>query len=278
MTPTLWMDTSEWTDYVPENVGSVRVNHDATYCSGDSKSMIVERKENGDIAAHCFRCGGRGFIRATPYFVAPTPHGVRTMPRYDASGKFRLPDDASGEWGAYPREVRAWLGSGGITSVINDKHGFQWSDSRASLFMPVRQGSRITSGFKTVGLVERKFNPKAYWTRTEDKDSFFAYYPTADGKTVVMVEDVVSAIRVSEVCDCVALMGVHAKPAVIERVLQDGYRECVVFLDGDNATVRMKAREIGRHLPFMATRVVETGKDPKSYSREELSKLLLTTT
>ena len=34
----------------------VRVSHDTAECSGSSKSLLIERKEDGTISAYCFRC------------------------------------------------------------------------------------------------------------------------------------------------------------------------------------------------------------------------------
>ena len=41
----------------------IRVNHDVPDCYGTSKSMIIERKTNGDVTAYCFRCGKSGRYR-----------------------------------------------------------------------------------------------------------------------------------------------------------------------------------------------------------------------
>jgi DNA primase len=71
------------------------------------------------------------------------------------------------------------------------------------------------------------------------------------------------------------LLGVSIKPQAIEAILKAGYEEAVVFLDGDNPQVRMAARAIAKRLPFLRTRIVETGTDPKDYSKEELSCLIL---
>lgn len=278
----LWMAPSEWEHLVPKSVGKDRANHIADYCSGGSKSMIVERKSNGDISAHCFRCGGVGFVPAVRHYSHPAAASAAVPSSTRTSAWNSYPPDATGEWGRFSPEARRWLVEGGVTSVISDARGVQWSDSTGKLYLPVTQGSRITTGHKNVGWVERGFSPKSYYTRVIDKENFYGYYPQVDaevgvGNICVLVEDVISGWRCSEVVDTFSIMGVHPSPALIGRVLKERYREAVVFLDGDNPTVRMKAREIGKRLPFVRTRIVETGQDPKSYSREELARLLLTT-
>lgn len=256
--------------------GKIRHNHVAHHCSGSSDAAILSRDKDG-YYYYCFRCGGRGHLRDAAYFAAPRAPSSAVATSEPRSVKCP-PDDATTEWHAWPSEVRGWLSDAHVSTVIARDAGMVWSDKQAALWIPVRQHSLITTGCKLAGYVERHFNPKRYYARTDDKDSFYGYYVAKESKkpdTVVLVEDVVSAIRVSEVLDCISIMGVHPKPAMIEAVLKNGYRNAIVFLDGDNPTVKMKARQIGKRLPFVNTKIVETGSDPKSYTTDELDKLLL---
>lgn len=89
-------------------------------------------------------------------------------------------------------------------------------------------------------------------------------YQLGGKRPVVIVEDVLSAWRVSEVCDTIALCGTELHSPVINAVAQEGYTDAVVWLDADNPVVRMKARKIANRLNGLAaTHMVETGKDPK---------------
>lgn len=104
----------------------------------------------------------------------------------------------------------------------------------------------------------------------------FGHYLAATSSskpTVVIVEDLISAIKCSQVVDSIAILGVHPSSYVVEKILKEGYKRAFVFLDGDNPVVRMKAREIGKRLPFVETVVIETGKDPKEHTVEELREL-----
>jgi hypothetical protein len=89
------------------------------------------------------------------------------------------------------------------------------------------------------------------------------------------VEDILSCYRVHEAgFDAIALMGTEIKDGVVAAVQEGRYKEAVVFLDADNPTVRMKARRIAKRLAFTSTRVLETGKDPKRHTEEQLKCLL----
>lgn len=274
MTRKLILSAEEWEHLAPPYVGKVRVNHNSTTCDGGRDSMLIERKEDDSLSCYCFRCGGSGYIRPPRGYKHPSRvHAYH--PSVAPKPTVSPPADAHGEWTAFPREAREWLLKGGVSSVIAAEQGIQWSDSGNVLWIPARQYSRVTSGYKDSGWILRGFNPKSYLTRTNDKDNMYGYYPSSViTNTIVIVEDVISAIKCSQVVDAIAILGTHPKQAMIQKVLSEGYRKAFVFLDGDNPVVRMKAREIGRRLPFVETQVVEVGCDPKECSIDVLKEIL----
>lgn len=82
---------------------------------------------------------------------------------------------------------------------------------------------------------------------------------------MVIVEDVLSAWRVSEVVDSIALCGTELHPAVITALFNEGYTDAVVWLDADNPIVRAKARKIVNRINGLCwTHMIETGSDPKN--------------
>lgn len=266
----------EWEHLIPTYPSRIRTNHNADDCEGGRDSMIVELKEDGSANAHCFRCNRSGFHGGDRYFKSPrkTPEAKST--RHSSTFGKNLPGDSHQEWSGFPRDVKEWLLKGGVTTPLT--FGVWWSDSQEKLWIEVRQYSKVTSGHKVAGYVVRGFNPKFYRTATNDPSNFFGYYvappSVINNKKIVIVEDVVSALRVSQVVDCIAIMGVHPSPAAIQHILSNGYRKAFVWLDGDNPTVKMKAREIAARLPFVSTTVVDTGKDPKYYSAKEITEIL----
>ncbi len=269
---------SEWLHLAPDKPSRIRENHQADDCDGGRDSMIIERKEDGSANAYCFRCGRSGFSGGTRFFGSHRKEPEGGVGGVAVPIASTPPDDASTDWGRFPRDVREWLLKGGVTSVIASEYGFLWSDSQNKLWIEARQYSKVTTGYKVSGYAVRGFSPKSYLTRTKDKDSFYGYYvaePSVINNTkIVLVEDLVSAIKVSQVVDCIAIMGVHPKASVVSRILSGGYSTAFVFLDGDNPTVRMKAREIGKRLPFVRTHVIEVGCDPKACTKEQIEDLI----
>lgn len=269
---------SEWESLIPETPGRVRENHSSPDCDGGRESMIIERKEDGSANAHCFRCNRSGYFRPARHFGSHRKV-VEAKPTGHAStfGK-TLPTDATQEWGAIPGVVKVWLLSGGVSSKEVVNSGFWWSESQQKLWIEVRQ-TKSAFGHTVVGYVVRGFDPKFYRTATSNPTNFFGYYPgvsstTVINNTVMIVEDVVSAIKCSQVVDSIALMGTELKPAIVSQLLASGYERAYVWLDMDNPTVRLKARKIAKGLPFLSVSVVDTGKDPKHHSVEEIKGVL----
>ncbi len=147
-----------------------------------------------------------------------------------------------------------------------------WSDERNGLYIPVRQLGDLK------GFVRRSFDTTArYKTLTLDKPSFFGYYSCSTGnrKKIVLVEDVLSALRVREVADSLALLTTSIKAKAVSLIAKGGYEEALVYLDSDNPTVKMASRDIVLRLaPFLPVRLIETGRDPKYETRETLAALI----
>lgn len=93
--------------------------------------------------------------------------------------------------------------------------------------------------------------------------------------TVILVEDVLSALRVSALgWDALALCGTELHPEAANFILTEGYKRAIVFLDGDNPTVQMKTRTIAKKLSWLSTTIIETGQDPKNYPDSQLAEIL----
>jgi hypothetical protein len=173
-------------------------------------------------------------------------------------------------WACLSPLAQHWLTTARISPVIADAAGFGWDEGTQELFIPIHRRGELA------GWLARRFDEdrRKYDTLTEDRSNFYSHHATGS-KLLVLTEDALSALRCSEICDSMGLLGVAIKPAVITAILRGGYDEVVVFLDGDNPQVRMAARAIAKRLPFLRTRIVETGCDPKDYSKGELECLIL---
>lgn len=186
-------------------------------------------------------------------------------------GGISLPADSTGDVEDFSREALHWLSRAGLTSAVIEQEGFTWSNDEQALYIPVRQEDDLK------GFIKRTFKQDGsrYKTFAVDNSEMFGYYrASAPSDTIVLVEDVLSALRVRDVSDSLALLTTSIRPRAITKIARGNYREAVIYLDSDNAIVRMEARRIARKLPFLPVRFIETGRDPKYESRETLARLI----
>ena len=267
---------AEFVHLAPETPGFVRVNHASPLCQGDSKSLRIVRKADGAIAADCYRCGATGYVPPSGHY-RPSQRRVEDDETKDVDG-FELPADATTDVRRWPAAAGAWLAKAGLGAEALARDGAQWSESTQTLYLPVLQETSAF-GQKLVGWVLRGFDPKRYLTLTSQPASLWALRRGPDGHsgpggTLVIVEDVLSAMRVAELTDALALLSVAIKPSAVAWVARERYKEAVVFLDGDNSEVRKAARVVARQLSFLPVRIIETGQDPKLLPKAELDKLI----
>jgi hypothetical protein len=147
----------------------------------------------------------------------------------------------------------------------------EYFEKEDALYIPVLKM------FNLVGWTRRTFSPKDYRpVPLVPMESFFAHYGMPETGTVVLTEDTISAYRcfVESSHDSISLMGTEIRDTIVDTIMRHRYHTAIVFLDGDNPIVRMKARKIAKRLPFLSTRIIEDGRDPKRHSKEELTCLL----
>lgn len=273
---------SEFLPYAPDKKGSVRINHNSGHCSGESKSLKVTRDGEGNVNAVCFRCGATGWYAPEYRHLRPGPNPAASeQPFEDVGTGIVLPPDIRGMVGTFPKPARAWLAKAGLTEETLDKYGVMWSDEKSQLYLPVKQEIMVL-GPIAVGWVLRRFQPKSYLTLTKDKDRFWGLLRASEGHsekegregTLVLVEDLLSGLRCREISDTMILLGTSLRPSALSFLLRERYKRAVIFLDADNPQVQINARKIAKKLSWMKVKIVETGKDPKYYTKEQLEELI----
>lgn len=223
-------------------------------------------------------------------------------------GSCKFPSKSSFEPAGWPQEVRAWYQGFGITDEEVRKYGFGFvSDG----FYAGRLGLPCYANGKLNGIQFRNIcatsGPK-YLSRFADQAGGISATATSEdaavterkyfdsqqvapaigsatstgngaavlGNAVVVVEDVLSAIKVGRHCRAIACLTSTAPENIMLSLAAAGYTTCYVWLDNDNVDVNRKARSIERHLGLFFPRVVfvTDHADPKHYSDEEILNVL----
>lgn len=179
-----------------------------------------------------------------------------------------LPDDASHD---YNDPGLSWLLKYDLTIPELIKHNVYWSQYRKQVLF-----SWYSSDGELLAYQARNFAPgsKSKCYTQGDVQSLLPIYhkdPTGRSSTLVLVEDPVSAIKVSRRIDCMPCLTSTLHPTKINRLARL-YGAFVVWLDGNMLT---NAQQVAQRFHFLGceARVVYTKEDPKEQGDNTIEEL-----
>lgn len=269
---------------------AVRYAH-CPFCNEDvgRKGFIVTRTERGFIM-FCHRCHAKKFVRGkTPGITrclrtakeamsSPSTWCLRKRRLTRSSGPesrncdvqfVTLPYDVTRE---LPTRAQLWLNQYNVTKEEIQKYNFMWSESYERLILPVyRGGSLVYWQGRYFG--NNSGSPKYINTRSKRTEVWFDT-GGANESTLVLVEDILSAIAVSRVPGyrAVALLGCFLSDEMLTRLQSEGKQVCV-WLDLDK---QCKSRRYSKRLNAFGikARSIITTKDPKEYTPTKIEEFL----
>ena len=267
---------------------------DGSICSKHKSKALAITKKNGGWVWYCHRCGSRGALKAMPMSAeeikeylsnqnqvkSPTTGGV-CIPS-DTVRLFK--DDLSPHTRKAPWDAITWLSMYKVDNYMN-KYYFGWSIEQKRIIMPIWSSEYVGSWLKRDTLMgwagrdptdrikeERvKMNMPKYITRKgagKDRVIFTAAGPGANSEGYkIIVEDIISAIRVSEAMKCYAFALLNAD---LPRDLMDSIgnkSKIILWLDSNMVNNMIQTSATYRQLGFDID-WVSTQQDPKKYSDE----------
>lgn len=286
----------DWIDSVPDNVGDqTHINH-CKPGKGNAK-LYIKRVENGAIA-FCHHCGERGYAsnrileagsnattRSLLAHSTDYPVGVDSKPDETSGVLTRgmrgnvtknicvLPRDAVNRVARWSNaDAKVWILKYGIPAHVVDAAGVCWSDFISSIIFP-----RYLDG-ELVAYQTRRFPPDdgpKYLTRGDSNSPYDALRGPVGGDTCVLVEDYVSALKVSQIVPACPLGGTMIRDSQMRHLLKD-YSRFIIMLDNDNWQVKMNQVKLAKRLGTYSSKVfvLSVTKDPKEYTLSELQKML----
>lgn len=254
--------------YIPDEPGFVRINHNSDTCSGSSKSLKIERKEDGTISAYCFRCGDS--VRVYPSFqrakARTNGESCSASRLINSSTNISRPRDSTTETSNWSQQARSWLRSYGVTNDEILKYGISYSPSYNSLSFSVIDSTNIYDG----GFICRTFQEgKPKWLSFSRGKQWYSRSSNPEKKNVlVLVEDVVSAILVNRYVDCVALLTTTISNDTLIKIAN--YDEYIIWLDNDNKTVKLNQAKLAKRLSLFGKVRVIHETDPKNMDERRI--------
>lgn len=257
----------------------LRTNHNSTDCAGFSKSMIVEKKDDNSISIHCFRCGNTGWFAGNPTLKSLKERSEQHVTTKCNGRYFTFPRDSTTEIASWPVEARVWIRQARITDEEVEKYEISWSKTVGRVVIPVglvRTGTDVTAvaSFQTRRIYSGDTQPK--YLSFRNRPAIFSI-ERKDTRTLCLVEDVLSCIRVGRIVSGMALQGVRLQPEHVNYIAKHGYDDFIIFLDDDNYQVKLAQLKISKQLSvFGNVKVIHNGGvDPKEMSDSALRSLLV---
>lgn len=233
-----------------------------------------------DGHAFCFSCLYREWPKVPvlrnlqrKIFGYQNAAGHVSLEEYLGELTFALPDNAAG-----------WLNKYGLTEAEIIRNQIQWSPDKQSLVLPMIDGhTQAICGASCRYFGPNKDHPKYinYYLANKPKDPYALAKEPPRGtelSALVLVEDMVSAIKVARKTPCLPLMGTNVSHDLFGRLvgLSTFHRKpIVVWLDPDKH--QLSIQHARRFQQFGDAYAVISDKDPKYYSTEEINDILFST-
>ena len=252
--------------YVP-----MRFNH--SECSQGKDDCLLVTRFPSMWKWYCHRCKEHGIIKMDnlpPEDVIKLwkSNNIQKNKPRQSQEEIRLPMDFTNNIQNYPNPYIYLMGNG-ITDEEIVKYNIGYSHYYKRVIFPVYQNDELVYWQGRTIEELTKDNPK--WINIKKVGREDVYFnATGPGSGVVLVEDILSAIKVARVRSCTALLGSY-----ISNRLKLSLINCdvMIWLDYDKKKEAMDyamgMRAMGINTNFRVTR-----KDPKEYSTEEIKEIL----
>jgi len=245
----------------------VRFNHGK--CGDTRGRLYVKRTQKGWVFL-CHNCGFMGtHRRAKGYDLSPKQSLAelnQTLVKSQVNNiPLQLPYDFSTE---IPNKGLIWLYKYEITDQEIKKYHMGYSKRLDRLILPVYNISNkklIYWQGRNLGIVTKE-NPK--YINIRDKEAKNVYFRVACNSNidniVVVVEDILSAIKVGRTLNSIALLGSYVADSLVS-VLKE-YNDVYIWLDYDKKITSIKYSNRLNILLNKKVKSLVTKKDPKEYA------------
>ncbi len=251
---------------------------------GEDKKKRLNIRRTDDGTTYLFRCNHCGYSGGLHLSPAQAAEGRRG--RLNATGRRNhnvgnghanrttgpciLPKDTTFHYQAFSARAKHWLHRGGIVPTLVQKFKLGYSPDLDRVVLPVWREGEL----------------KCYQTRRlkdDDSPKYLSYgaanekwlHIKTGSKVIVLVEDYLSAIRVSPYADSVALFTTSLTTNALNELIGCQYDRAVVWLDNDNSHVKRKERELKAKLGLYINQVDYVQSiDPKLLSDETIATTL----
>lgn len=236
------------------HVKSRFIRHGACSKCGSSDA----RAHYSDGSEFCFSCQDVSYPTDAPWAIKPVP---------EVPWELKEPHDASYN---YAKVALDWCAQYEITGKELQRHNIKWSPSREQLL-------QIYSNYfdaKQIGCIQaRNFKKDAstrYYNAGDVNKVVPIYYSASRFDYLVLVEDAMSAIKVSRQFDAMPLLGSTLTYEKIMILKHSGRSKLFIWLDHDKYNNALTLSERFQNIG-VPTEAICTDLDPKMYDNFQIN-------
>lgn len=246
-----------------------------TKCN-DTRGRLYERETEKGVIFHCFNCNYSGFRPHKPF--TPSELLKRLEERNQsvipsASGtanKVRLPYDFDER---IPNKGLQWFYKYGIFQEDIKKFHFGYSQKYNRVILPVFDDEELVYYQARTLDPPSKNNPKYINVRQSGaKNVWFKNFSNTKNDVLVVVEDILSAVKVGKVTNAVSLLGSYI-PTSFTTLCND-FDKIYLWLDRDKLKESIAYAKKLRLYSGKLVSVVVRDKDPKEHNISEIEEIL----
>lgn len=240
-----------------------------TKCSdncGADNSQLVSHTEKG-YHRHCFRCGVSNF----------EGHGIRSIELIERHKKERaikreaivqLPEDFTLD---VPQRAAVWYYKYGISAELAASYGIGYTPELDRIVLPVFEDEELIA--VQMRAVDPWRKPK-YLNPIGPKVSSAIFESAPATGVTVVVEDILSAIKVGRVHQATSILGTNMTDARALKIASRNHT-ALLWLDGDRAGIKGTI-PAERQLAILGVNVrrIRTTDDPKTYSLQDIRSII----
>lgn len=236
---------------------------------GDSRKRLYVTKTSTGWVFHCHNCAptmSGHYADKQKQLTAPLKTKARILDvqhtKIKNTSTIKLPDDFTM---TLTGEGAVWLLKYGITDLERRRHMIGYSPSSGRLILPVFKDKKVIFWQGRLLETPTKQRPKYLSVSAKGVDKMLEIQRGLD--RVVIVEDVLSAIKVSRHCSAIALLGSFIPDSMFDKIKK--YKSVGIWLDADKYQQSLvyanRMREFGHRVI-----TITTPKDPKEQSNQTI--------
>jgi hypothetical protein len=213
-----------------------------------------------DGHSHCYSCG---------HHIHPT--GAALLKALSEGPKVTLEVTLPRDCDYYiPEAPQAWLDKYSLTMPEIRLNKISWSESKQSLIFPVYPHGGVLALYQARYFGDNPEIPK--WKTVGRKDVLHVPSPNTKDSRIVVVEDLVSAMKVGRITNSCPLFGSYISSQLVSLIALK-YAEAIVWLDPD-ANLKAVKTALALGEAGLKVKTIFGHADPKEYWTHDIREMV----